>query len=172
MPNAEKVQFVEQLSERLKEANSVFVVDFTGMSSNETVELRKEFKQNDVEFKVVRNTLAKISFEKAGYTDIQPYLDGVNGYVISYDDPTLPVKLTKNKKELKDKFRYKLAIFEGKLVPPEQIESIANLPSREELLATLLSTLKAPMSNLVGVLSANMQNVLGVLEALKEKKEK
>lgn len=171
MPNAEKVEFVNELSERFKEASSVFVVDFTGMTANETVELRKEFKRNNVEYRVVRNTLARLSFEKAGYEEIKEYLEGVNGYVISYEDPTLPVKLTKNKKELKDKFQYKLAIFEGKVIPPNKIEEIANLPSREELLATLLATLKAPMSNLVGTLQANFQNLLGVLEALKEKKQ-
>ena len=96
MANAEKVKFVEELSEQFKKANSIFVVDFTGMSANETVELRKKFKANNVKYQVVRNTLAKLSFEKAGYSEVNEYLTGVNGYVIADDDPTLPMKLLKD----------------------------------------------------------------------------
>lgn len=170
MPNADKVQFVQEMSEKFRQANSVFVVNFTGLNANQTVELRKEFKRNNVEFRVVKNTLAKLSFEQAGYSEIVNYLDGVNGYLICYNDPTFPVKFTKDKKELKEKFQFKMAIFEGALIPPDKVDMLATLPSRDELLAKLLATLNAPMANLLGVLTANFQNLLGVLESLKEKK--
>ena len=171
MPNAEKVKFVEELSDQFKNANSIFVVDFTGMSANETVELRKKFKSNNVQYRVVRNTLAKLSFEKAGYSEVNEYLTGVNGYVMATEDPTLPVKLLKGDKALKGKFAYKLAVFEGKFVAPESLDAIADLPSRGELLGQLLGTLQAPLGNLTLLLKANFQEMLGVLESLKEKKD-
>ncbi len=170
MPNAEKVKFVEELTDQFKNASSIFVVDFTGLTANETVELRKKFKSNNVTYRVVKNTLARLSFENAGYSEVKEYLTGVNGYVIANDDPTLPMKLLKDDKNLKAKFNYKLAVFEGKFVAPERLDAIANLPSRAELLGQLLGTLQAPMSNLTLLLKANFQNLLGDLEALKEKK--
>ncbi len=171
MPTPQKEKIVEEMTEKFGKASSIFLADFTGMDVNTTTEMRKMFRQADVEYRVLKNTLAKLSFDKAGINGMEEFLKGVNAYAIAYGDPTQPAKVLEKSKELKDKIKLKAALFEGKIVGPERVEDLAKLPSREELLGQLVGMLQSPMSKLVGTLNAGMGKFVGVLKALEEKKK-
>ncbi len=171
MPTPQKEQIVQEMTEKFGNATSIFLVDFTGMDVNTTTELRKNLREANVEYRVLKNTLAKLSFQKAGIEGMDEFLKGVNGYMISYDDPTLPAKVLKKKKEFKEKLQMKAALFEGRVVGPDQVEALANLPSRDELLAQLVGMLKQPMTKLAGTLNAAMSNLVNVLKQLEEQKK-
>jgi large subunit ribosomal protein L10 len=169
MPTPQKEKIVAEYSEKFSRASSVLLADFKGVDVATDTKLRRLFREHNVEYKVLKNTLAKIALNNNDIYGLDEYLNGVNGFAISYDDPTAAAKVL-SKFEDKDKLSLRVCLFEGVVFGPDRVDDIANLPSREELLATLLSTLKAPMSNFAAVLAASMQNVVGVLEAVKDKK--
>ncbi len=170
MPTPQKEQIVQEMSEKFAKATGIYLVDFTGMDVNTTTELRKNLRDEQVEYRVLKNTLAKLSFQNAGIDGLDDYLKGVNAYAISYEDPTLPVKVLDRKKEFKEKLVFKAALFEGKVLGADQVEAVAKLPSRGELLAQLASMLQSPMVKLAGTLNGAISKMMMVLKALEEKK--
>jgi len=171
MPTPQKEQVVQEMSEKFGRAVSIYLVDFTGMDVNTTNELRKSFRESDVEYRVLKNTLAKLSFHNAGVEGMDEFLKGVNAYAISYDDPTLPAKILEKNKEFKDKLKLKAALFEGKIVGPEAVDALAKLPTRDELLSQLVGMLQSPMTKLAGTLNGAMVKLVNVLKSLEENKK-
>lgn len=170
MPTPQKEQIISEMTEKFSKANSFFLADFSGIDVNTINQLRKKFREANVEYRVVKNTLAKLSLKNAGIEGMEDYLAGVNAYAISYEDPSLPLKVVDGfKKNLNGKFKLKAGYFEGDVIGPEQIGKITKLPSREQLLSQVLGTLQAPMTKLLGTLQANITNFFGVLKALEEK---
>ncbi len=170
MSTPQKEQIVQEMTDKFGKATGIYLVDFTGMDVNTTTELRKNFRESQVEYRVLKNTLAKLSFSNAGIKGMEEYLTGVNAYAISYDDPTIPAKILEKNKEFKDKIHFKAAMFEGNIIGPDRVEAISKLPSREELLGQLASMLNSPMSKLVNTLNATMVNLANVLKSLEDKK--
>lgn len=171
MATPQKEKVVEEMSEKFARASGIYLVDFTGMDVNTANELRRNFRESDVEYRVLKNTLAKISFEKAGIEGMSQFLTGVNAYAISYDDPTLPVKVLEKQKEFKEKFKLKAALFEGQVIDSSRVESLAKIPSRGEMLGQLVGMLNSPISKLLYALNGVMYNFANVLKALEEKKK-
>ena len=172
MPTPQKEAIVQEMSEKFQKATSFIMTDFTGVDANTIVEIRKKFHEANVDYRVIKNTLAKLCLEKSGIEGMDEYLKGVNAYAISYDDPTLPMKLMKDfKKMLGDKMPVKAAYFEGQVVDSSKVAALADMPSKQELIGQFASMLVQPMTKLASTLNANMQNLVGVLSALKDKKE-
>ncbi len=171
MPTTRKEKIVEEMTDKFGRASSIFLVDFTGMDVNSTNELRRNFRESNVEYRVLKNTMARLSFQKAGIDGMDNFLKGVNAYAISYDDPTVPAKILEKNKEFKEKLILKAALFEGKIVGAEQVQIISKLPSKMELLSQLVSMFNSPMSKLVGTLNAGMSNLIYALKSLEEKKK-
>lgn len=171
MATPQKEKVIEEMSDKFARASGIYLVDFTGMDVNTATELRRKFRESDVEYRVLKNTLAKISFEKAGIEGMSQFLTGVNAYAISYDDPTLPVKVLEKQKEFKEKFKLKAALFEGQVIDSSRVESLAKIPSRGEMLGQLVGMLNSPMSKLLYALNGVMYNFANVLKALEEKKK-
>jgi large subunit ribosomal protein L10 len=171
MPTTRKEKIVEEMTDKFGRASSIFLVDFTGMDVNSSNELRRNFRESNVEYRVLKNTMARLSFQKAGIVGMDDFLKGVNAYAISYDDPTVPAKVLEKNKEFKEKLILKAALFEGKIVGAEQVQTISKLPSKMELLGQLVSMLNSPMSKLVGTLNASMSNLINALKSLENKKK-
>ncbi len=172
MPTPQKEAIVQEMSDKFSRASSFVLTDFTGVDVNTLTEIRKKFFEEKVEYRVVKNTLAKRSFEKSGIEGLDGYLKGVNAYAISYDDPTQPIKiLEKFQKELNGKMPIKAAYFEGQVVDSDRVAALSKLPSKDELIGQFAGMILSPMAKLAATLNANMQNVVGVLMALKDKKE-
>jgi large subunit ribosomal protein L10 len=172
MPTPQKEQIVQEMSEKFGKASSVYLLDFTGMDVNMTNALRKNFRETEVEYRVMKNTLAKLSFGKAGIAGLDDYLKGVNAYAISYDDPTKPAKVLDKNKEFKEKLKYKAAYFEGKVLGPDEVEALASLPTRDELLGQVVGMLQSPMTKLANVLNGTMSKFLLALKAIEQQKNK
>ncbi|MBD3223689.1 MAG: 50S ribosomal protein L10 [Caldithrix sp.] len=171
MASPEKIAIVEEYTDKFKQANSVYLADYTGIDVHNVTELRRQFREQNVEYKVLKNRLAKIALHNAGVEDLDDYLNGVTSFIIGYDDPVAPAKIIKSFNKKKEMLKLKGVYFEGKVFTAKQAEGLADLPSREELLAKLLSLLQSPMTKLAGTLQASMQKMVGTLNALKESKE-
>ena len=173
MPTLRKESTVAELTEKFKEANSLYLADFQGMDMEITTKLRKKFAESNVQYKVIKNTLALLALKNAGIEGLEDYFKGTTAVALGFDDPTIPARVINdfNKDEAGDNpLKLKACLFEGVVFGPEKVSKLADLPSRDELLSKLLATLQGPMTNLARTLSAPMQNTLNALNALKNTK--
>lgn len=167
-----KQQQVEELHDKLKRAKAVFLADFRGMSVGQATTLRNELRAAAVEYKVVKNTLMELASRDTDKGSLSPYYAGPTAAAFSYDDPVAAAKvLSKFAKAQPNTFKLKAAVLTGKAISVADIQALADLPSREVLLAKLLGTINAPVANFVGVLAAVPGSFVRALGAIKAQKE-
>ena len=175
MPKARKEQKAEQvelLTEKLKKAKVAVLTDYRGLTVKQMQDLRGKLRTGNVEYRVVKNTLARRAADAAGYKDLESELKGPVAIAFGYDDLSLPPRLIN---EFVRTTRLKLevvgGVVEGRVFNRDQIKQLADLPSREVLLAQLLGTLQSPVAQLVGIIQTPVQQLIGVLNAYKTKLE-
>jgi len=175
LPKARKEQKAEQvelIAEKLKRAKVAVLTDYRGLTVSQLQELRSKLRGGDVEYRVIKNTLARRAAEAAGVPALQSELKGPVAIAFGYDDLGLPAKLIN---EFVRATRLKLEVVgglvEGRVFSPEQVKQLADLPSRESLIAQLLGTLQSPVAQLVGIMQTPVQQLVGVLDAYKQKLE-
>ena len=175
MPKARKEQKAEQvelLTEKLKKAKVAVLTDYRGLTVKQMQDLRGKLRTGNVEYRVVKNTLARRAADAAGYKDLESELKGPVAIAFGYDDLSLPPRLIN---EFVRTTRLKLevvgGVVEGRVFNRDQIKQLADLPSREVLLAQLLGTLQSPVAQLVGIMQTPVQQLIGVLNAYKTKLE-
>lgn len=166
-----KQELVTEMHERLTRAKAVFLADFRGMNVGKATSLRNELRGAAVEYKVFKNTLLELAAKGTGAEPLSPYLAGPTAVAISYDDPVSAAKvLSKFAKDPLGKFVLKAGVLSGKLLDVKQIQALADLPSREVLLARMLGSMQAPATNFVGVLAALPGSLVRVLDAIRAQK--
>ena len=174
MPTQRKVEIVEEYSKKFKASKSIFLADFARINVADSTKLRRSFRAANVEYCVLKNTLAKRSLEKAGVEGLDQMLKGMTAFAFSDEDAVAPIKVINeyNKQLKKDapQLVVKGCVFEGRVFDADKADALAKLPSREQLLAQLMAVLKAPMTNLVNVLSGTGRKLVGTLEAVKSNK--
>lgn len=172
MPRPDKVEQVELLTQKLRGARVAILTDYRGLTVGQLQDLRGRLRAQDVEYRVVKNTLARRAAVEAGHPDFQDLLKGPVAIAFGGEDVGAPSRLLA---EFVRQTRVRLDIVgglvEGRLMGPEQVRQIADLPSREVLLAQLLGTLQSPVSQLVGAIQAPVQQLVGLLEAYQAKLE-
>jgi large subunit ribosomal protein L10 len=175
LPKARKEQKAEQvelLAEKLKKAKVAVLTDYRGLKVSQIQELRGKLRTGNVEYRVVKNTLARRAADSAGYGALESELKGPIAIAFGYDDLSLQPRLIN---EFVRTTRLKVEVVgglvEGRVFNRDQIKQLADLPSREVLLAQLLGTLQAPVGQLVGIMQTPVQQLVGVLNAYKSKLE-
>jgi large subunit ribosomal protein L10 len=167
-----KQQVVTELHDKLKRAKAVFLADFRGMNVEKATGLRDELRKADVEYKVVKNTLLDLASRETDKEALSSQYVGPTAIALSYDDPVSAAKvLSRFAKESQAIFRLKAGVLSGKLISVAEIQALADLPSREVLLAKMLGSMNAPATNFVGVLAAVPGSFVRVLNAIKMQKE-
>jgi len=170
MPNKKNLQQVKELTEKLEKAKAVYFTDYSGLDVGSITELRSEFYKKSVEYFVAKNTLLKIAAEKNNIEGLDEFLLGPTAIAISYDEPTTPAKIINEFAKKFEKPTVKGMLVDGDVLDGSKFKNIADMPSREQLIATLASTLQGPLAKLASVLSATMSGFVSVLNNLKEKK--
>jgi len=170
MPNKKNIQQVEELTKKLDQAKAIYFTDYLGLDVGSLTQLRSKFFNNSVEYYVAKNTLIKIAAENNKIDGLNEFLTGPTAMAISYDEPTTPAKIIKDFAKIFEKPTVKGMLFDGEVLDGSKFNTIAELPSREQLIATFAASLQSPLVKLVIVLNATMSNLVGVLNNLKEKK--
>ena len=166
-----KQELVTEMHERLARAKAVFLADFRGMDVGKATTLRNELRSASVEYRVFKNTLLERASQGTDMECLSPYLTGPTAIAISYDDPVSAAKvLSKFAKDPQGKFVLKVGVLSGKLLDVKQIQALAELPSREVLLAKMLGSMQAPATNFVGVLAALPGSLVRALDAIRAQK--
>ncbi len=170
MNRTEKEQVVQDLSQRLSDTQAVFLADYRGINVEQATQLRRELTQAGVEYRVVKNNLLKLAAQGTPSEEIQSYCAGPTSIALSGADPVAPAKiLSKFAKEI-DAFELKVGVLSGQLLTVAEISALAELPSREELLAKALSSMNAPVTNFVGTMAAIPRSLVQVLNAIGQNK--
>jgi len=165
-----KEQVVAELAQKLASAKAAFVADYRGLNVDQVNKLRGELRGIAVEYLVAKNTLLKLAAKGTGAECLNDHFAGPTAIAIAMGDPVAPAKVLTEYAKANAKFELKAAALDGKLLSIENIKALAELPSREVLLAKLLGSLNAPASNFVGVLAAIPRSLVQVLAAIQDKK--
>lgn len=171
-----KQAVVAQLKEQLESAKGVVLTSYKGLTVAQDTELRRELREAGVSYHVVKNTMLCIAAKEAGIEGIEEHLDGTTAFAFSTEDAVAPAKvicgfIKKNKLEDAEVLTVKVGMVEGKVIGVDEVKALAALPSREELIAKLLGSMNAPISNTVNVLQGVIRNAVYVLDAIRSQKE-
>ncbi|WP_067842520.1 50S ribosomal protein L10 [Amphibacillus sediminis] len=142
-----KKQVVSEISTKLRDSQSTLLVDYRGLDVAEVTELRKQLREAGVEFKVYKNTLARLAANEADLSELNDILVGPTAIAFSNEDVVAPAKVLNNFAKEHEALEIKGGVIEGKVATLEQIKELADLPNYEGLLSMLLSVLQAPVRN-------------------------
>ncbi|WP_082789144.1 50S ribosomal protein L10 [Desulfolucanica intricata] len=164
----EKQAMVQMIQEKMQSSKSAILVDFRGINVAALTELRNKLRETNSEFKVAKNTLVKIAVNNIGLKGLDSYLEGPTGIAFGYDDPVAPAKVLNDFTRTNKNLEIKAGVLEGQVIDQEGVKGLANLPSREVLLAKVLGGMQAPLYGFANVLQANIRNLVYVLEAVRK----
>jgi len=171
MQMAEKHEVVAELSERLSEAKCLYLTDFTGLDVAAITELRRRLTVARVEFVVVKNTLARRALAGGPYEGLAEHLSGPNAFAMSREDVVTAAKILTDFAKEREKPRIRAGAIEGRVVSIDEIRRIAELPPRDQLLAQVVGTIRAPLAGLVYTLSGVLSKFVRTIDALREQQE-
>lgn len=162
---SEKEEVVADMAERLRRAQAVVVTDYRGLSVADLQALRRKLRTSGSEFTVIKNTLVKRAFEVAELEAPDAYLTGPTAVALLYDDLSGPTKVLQEFAKSTQILAIKGGVLDGRTLDAKAMSALADLPTREELYATFMGVLQAPMRQYVTVVAAPLRNLLNVMSA-------
>jgi len=166
MPNQANTATVELLKEKLAQAKSFAIVEYSGTTGNDQVELRRVLSAAGAEFRVAKNTLMR---QVAGKDELNGSFEGQNAFVFSYEDEVGGLKALFSFHEEKEKLVIKQGLMGDKILSATDLESLSKLPSKNQLIALLISRIQGPAFGLVQVLTATQRDLVYALKAVADK---
>ena len=160
---------VEEITQKIKASKSVVFVDYNKLTVKEVSELRNKCKQQGCEYKVYKNTLVRKAFNDLGFKDFDADLNGPTAVAFGSDETGAAKVMVAAAKDLEDKIVLKSAFVDNSYVDKAGIKALASMPSREELVAKMLGSMQAPVSNFAGVLGNLLSGIVRVLNAVAQK---
>ena len=170
MPAQSKLDMLAKVSESLEASKGLFVIDYRGLTVKEAQELRHSLRESGAVMKVYKNNIVKIALEKAGLPAIDDVLVGTTACVFYENDPVDAAKGVKEASKKFNKLEFRGGITDGVVVNAEQAIAIADLPSREELIAKFVGCISNPLSGIVRVCNGSAQGLVTALDALVDQK--
>ena len=169
---AEKKAVVEQITEDLEGAGAVYIANYSGMSVSEVNDMRGEFFEDNITYRVYKNTLVKRAMDEVGgYEELYPHLVEQNGFAFVEEELAAPAKVIKKLYEETEKPKFKAAIIDGDYYGEDELGTLAAMKSKSEVIGDIAGLLLAPVSNVVSALEAPGKTIAGALETIAEKGE-
>lgn len=153
-----KQPVIQEISDNIKDAQSVVVVDYRGLTVAEDTQLRKELREAGVTYKVYKNTMMNFAFKDTDFESLSPVLEGPSAIAISADDATAPARVLSKFAKNAPALEIKAGVVEGTYYDADGMKAIASVPSRDELLSKLLGSLQSPIANMARVLKQIAEN--------------
>lgn len=147
-----KQPIVAEISEVIKDAQSVVLVDYRGLTVEEDTALRKQLREAGVNYKVYKNTLMNFAFKGTDFEALAPYLNGPSAIAVSTEDATAPARVIAEFAKKAKNLEIKAGVVEGDLYDAKGMQAIAAIPSRDVLLSKLLGSLQSPITNFARVI--------------------
>lgn len=169
---AEREEAVAALREALRAAPSAVLTDFRGLTVADLTELRRQLREGQVEFRVVKNTLARRATAAAGLASLHPLLEGPTAIAFGRGDPLAPSRLLSRAARALPQLQIKGGVLEGKVVSREEVLALAALAPRPVLLSRLVGVLQAPITRLAGALGATLRGLVVALDQVRVERER
>ena len=173
MVNSVKVEMVEELHGVFSRAKSAVVANYQGIDAEGITPLRVHMRSRSVDFRVVKNTLALRAVKDTSLEVLSEDFKGPISILVGFEDVVAPAKALADfaKSDATKSPEVICGVVEGKKVSPGEVQALAELPSREELISQMLSVFQGPTTNFAGVFSSLLRKLVGTLDAVREKKE-
>ncbi len=166
MPREEKIQIVRELKEKFSRSTIIVATDYRGLSAKEMTELRQRLREVGIEYKVIKNTLARFAAVETGREQIKSLLDGPVAIAFAYDEDVvkLPKVLNEYIRSSGSPLQIKGGMLGTRWLSPADILTLANLPSRDVLISQVIGQIKAPLQAFYNILNAPLQGFLTILQ--------
>ena len=166
MPTERKKDIIHELTEIIERCAIAIATDYRGLSVAQMAELRSRLRQVGVEYRVVKNTLARFAAEQAGKDGLMGIIEGPTAIAFGYDDVVQPAKaLSEYVRTSRTPLTIRGALLDRRVLNAEEVQALSTLPSREVLVANLLGAMQGPVFALARVLNANLQGLMVLLQA-------
>ena len=165
MPTQVKAETVEKLKQRLGTAKTAVLTEYRGLTVRQLSDLRRQLRAASAEYKVVKNRLARLAVKDSPLGELGPHLKGPTGLVLTQRDPVGVAKALATFARTTPALAIKVGMVEGRVLGPEQLRALADLPSREALRAQIVGAIQGPLGQLVTLLTAPQGELCRVLEA-------
>ncbi len=172
MPNKKNQEQVKQLEEKIKDFPNLVVTTYQGLATPELDDLRSKLKPLGCEYSIVKNTLTRISLEKAGLNEFAKYFTGPTAVAFHKGDAAGLAKVVVEFAKSNEKLKILAGFLSGKVLTDKEVKILATLPSREVLLTKIAVMLNSPMQKIATVLNAPIQKLALVLKSLEQQKAK
>ena len=170
MATVGKKEKIAELKAILAEAKGLYLADFTGIDVEAVNELRNKLRDAEVHYHVIKNRLAIRAAEEAGIAGLKEHFTGPTAIAYSNEDPIAPAKILQDFADDGGKMLIKSGYMDGKILAADEVQVIAKLPSRDELLGKVVGSVQSPLYGFVAVLSGLLRGLVGVLSAVEEQK--
>jgi large subunit ribosomal protein L10 len=160
-----------EVSETARRAHGLFFTDFTGLTVEQATELRREFFRAGVGYRVVKNTLIRKALEQVtGYDRVFDRLTGPTGVAFGFDDPVVPARIIQKFAEKHNRLSLKVCVLEQQVFDGSALAELAKLPSRGEIMASILGSIQAPLAGVPAVVNALMRDIVSIVDEIGKKK--
>lgn len=171
MNREQKEKEVAVLKDMLSRSRHVTVTDHSGINVNDLTQLRRRLKEVDSEFRISKNTFLRLAVKGTEYETLSEQFVGPTSVVFGYDDPMSPAKIIYKSIKDTEKPRFKSYFYEGQILDYDALKRIAELPSREQVIAILISTVEGPISKFISLLDGAMAEFIGTVDSLAESRK-
>jgi large subunit ribosomal protein L10 len=170
MNRNEKSEIISEIKELLESSTAIYLTDYRGINVEDVSELRNQFRNEGVRYKVFKNTLVKRALDEAGkYEKIADHLTGMTGFAFASTNPLAPAKIINKYFSDKEKFSLKACYVEGEYFDGTQLKTLATLPSKNELIAGILGSINSPISGIAGAINAVFRDLVSVVDQISQR---
>lgn len=164
-----KQQEVNELVEKLKKSKTILLADYRGITVEQVTKLRNDLRAAKVEYRVIKNNLIRLAAKECDLSDLDPYLAGPTALLLSYEDYTAPAKIILNTAKEVKTLNVKGGWVDGTIIDANGVKDLAEIPSKEVLIARVLGGLNSPIAGFVNVLNGPIRGLCVALNAIAQK---
>ena len=168
----QKRAVVDDIKDKIQKADAIVLMEYRGLTVEHATDLRNKFRQANVDYKVYKNTMMEFAFKDTGFEGFAQFLQGPNAVAFSpAGDPVSAAKVSVDFAKEHESLQIKAGIVDGKIIDKAEVKRLAELPSKEVLVAQVLGGLQGPIRGLATVLSGNISGLARALNQIREQKE-
>lgn len=170
MNKNEKNEIISEVKDMINKSAAVYLTDYSGITVADINNIRNEFRKEGVEYKVYKNTLFKRALDESGkFEKLSGHLTGMTGFAFSNDNPTAPAKIIKKYFDASQKLSLKACYIENQYYEGKNLNILANLPTKREIIAGILGSLDSPAAGIVGAINAVFRDLVSVVDEISKK---
>jgi len=171
MNKNEKAELIAEAKELIQNASAVYLTDYSKINVEDISEIRNQFRKDGVKYRIFKNTLFKRALVESGkFEKLADHLEGMTGFAFASTNPVAPAKIIKKYNDTSQKFPLKACYIETQYFDGSKLKELAELPTKEEVIASILGSLNSPASGIVGSIAAVIRDLVSVVDEVSKKK--